>query len=162
MPFRLILRCAALAGLAVAVATPAAAADAPPLPRFNIMGPSTCADWPKSGAITSASKAVPLNWTLGFVSGWAAFANLKLLDVVEPDQVDVWMTAYCKDNPTSTIPAAARELERDLESKLPPPPPPPAPIVMPPPKPPEAKPAPAAKPKPRPARRAPARPKPAA
>jgi hypothetical protein len=123
------------------VATSAAgAADAPAAnPQFNIMGPSRCSGWPKSGAITSAEKAVSLNWALGFLSGWAAFANLALLDVVEPKAVDDWLTTYCKANPTVPLPLAVRELERDFESKLPAPepspeaaapPPSPAPAVQ--------------------------------
>jgi hypothetical protein len=139
-------------------AAPALAADAEP--KFNIMGPATCADWPKSGAISSAAKAVPLNWTLGFLSGWAALGNLKLLGVIDAEEVSKWMGDYCLAHPTVSLPLAARELERELEAKLPPPPPPPEPpqpIVMPPPPQGQKPAAPAAKPKPRPARRGAAR-----
>ncbi|HTK34061.1 MAG TPA: hypothetical protein VL358_02085 [Caulobacteraceae bacterium] len=112
----------------------ATAADAPASsPQFNIMGPSRCAGWPKTGAITSAEKAVSLNWALGFLSGWAAYANLALLDVVEPKVVDDWLTTYCKANPTVPLPLAVRELERDFESRLPPPEPSPEAAVPPPP-----------------------------
>jgi hypothetical protein len=133
------------ASLSLAGAPGARAAEA----QFNIMGPSTCMGWPKSGTIDSAAKAVSLNWALGFLSGWAAFSNLALLNVIEPKEIDAWLTTYCQDHPMESLPIAVRELERDLEKKLPPPPPPPAP-------PPEATtPAPAAeasvaKPKPKP------------
>jgi hypothetical protein len=101
-------------------AAPAMAAEGEP--KFEIMGPSTCAQWPKSGAISSAGKAVPLNWTLGFLSGWAALGKLQLLDLIDAEEVDTWMTDYCGTNPTATLPLAARELERVLEAKLPAPP----------------------------------------
>lgn len=121
-----------LASFALATAAPALAAEegatpnAPQnAPKFEIMGPATCADWPKSGSISSAGKAVPLNWTLGFLSGWAALGKLSLLDLIDAEQVDAWMTDYCGKTPTATIPLAARELERELEAKLPAPPPPP-------------------------------------
>jgi hypothetical protein len=149
--------CAALAVAALA----APAAQASEASSFNIMGPSRCGAWPKSGDITSATKAVPLNWALGFLSGWAAQANLALLDVVEPEAVDRWLTDFCQKNPEVTLPAAVRELERDLEAKLPPPPaPPPAPTAAAPAAEAPAKAAPAAKAKPKAVRRAPARRKP--
>ncbi|OYX36312.1 MAG: hypothetical protein B7Y99_02435 [Caulobacterales bacterium 32-69-10] len=125
-----------LSALALLAAAPAAmaadAAPAPepaPAPRFEIMGPATCKEWPKSGAITSAGKAVPLNWTLGFLSGWAALGRLQLLDVIDAEAVDAWMTDYCAANPTVTLPLAARELERALEAKLPAAAPPPPPVA---------------------------------
>lgn len=154
---------------AVALASPALAAESPSGPKFIMMGPSTCASYPKTGSTSSASKAVPLNWMLGYVSGWASVSDVRMLDLIDPDAVDAWVTAYCKDNPTHTLPTVARELERDLESKLPPRPAPPAePMFVPPTpqadtpakaKPPARKPAvrrkapakPAAKPAPKPA-----------
>ncbi len=108
-----VLAALALLGAVPAfAATPVLAADGAPTvePKFNIMGPATCADWPKSGSISSAGKAVPLNWTLGFLSGWAALGKLQLLDVIDPEAVDKWMGDYCAANPTVTIPLAAREL----------------------------------------------------
>lgn len=114
----------ALAALAIGAAQPAVAADAGPGPAnsdamFQIMGPATCAQWPKSGSITSAGKAVPLNWTLGFLSGWASLGKLDLLTLIDPEQVNEWMTKYCADHPTVSLPLAARQLERELEAKLP-------------------------------------------
>ena len=108
---------AAAAGLVLtAFLAPAArAADAPASPHFNIMGPSGCANWPKSGAITSASKAVSLNWALGYLSGSAAQDNLALLDQFDPDSVDAWLTTYCGAHPADPLPLAVRELERDLK-----------------------------------------------
>jgi hypothetical protein len=115
------------AALALTAARPALAAEAgaPATPQadpgamFQIMGPATCAQWPKSGAISSAGKAVPLNWTLGFLSGWASLGKLGLLDLIDAEQVDEWMTRYCGEHPTATLPLAARQLERELEAKLP-------------------------------------------
>jgi hypothetical protein len=112
------------------------------------MGPATCAAWPKSGRISSAAKAVPLNWALGFLSGWAAQANPKLLDMVEPEGVSAWLDTYCQAHPNDTLPTAVLAFEGELEAKLPPPPPP-QPVMQPftlsPPKPPPPKPAPVKK-----------------
>jgi hypothetical protein len=159
MPFKTIVSTLAVVAFATtpALAAPTpAAVTAPPGPSFNFMGPSDCARWPKTGDITSATKAVPLNWALGFLSGWAAQANVALLDLVEPEGVSTWLDTYCKANPSDMLPTAVRQLERELEAKLPPPP---APAQA------EAKPAPAEKAqapaKAAPARRrAPARPRP--
>ena len=113
---------AAMAGALVLCAAPLAqAADAAASPQFNIRGPASCSNWPKNGDISSAAKAVPLNWALGFLSGWAAQGRLELLDVIDPQAVNDWLTTYCKDHPTAPLPLAVRELERDLEAKLPPP-----------------------------------------
>jgi hypothetical protein len=122
MQFRIVASMVGALALGPLAATPVLAADAAASPQFNIMGPSRCSAWPKSNDITSASKAVPLNWALGFLSGWAAQANLALLDVVDPQEVNTWLTTYCQANPTTPLPLAVRELERDLEAKLPPPP----------------------------------------
>jgi hypothetical protein len=144
-------RASAWTALAVSLSLTAAPGARAAEAQFNIMGPSTCMGWPKSGTIDSAAKAVSLNWALGFLSGWAAFSNLALLNVIEPKEIDAWLTTYCQDHPMDALPIAIRELERDLEKKLPPPPPPPEP-----PAPPQvAAPAPtaetsAAKPKPKP------------
>jgi len=95
--------------------------SAPPAasgPKFNIMGPSNCSGWPKSGSISSASKAVPLNWALGFVSGQAVKSNLGLLDAVEPEAMDKWLTDYCRDHPNDTLPAAVGALQSELEAKV--------------------------------------------
>lgn len=150
---------ACLAAIVWVAAGGARAADRPAGQQFNIMGPSNCSTWPKTGQITSATKAVSLNWALGFLSGWAAQANLALLDLVEPAEVDLWLTSYCKEHPADTLPVAVRQLERVLEARLPPPPPPPVPeppmFVPPAAQPPKAEPAPATKAAP--ARRAPAR-----
>jgi len=110
---------------------------------FNIMGPSSCARWPKTGAISSAGKAVPLNWALGYLSGSAVGGRLALLDLIEPDEVATWLDAYCADNPDASLPNAVRALGLELEARLPPlaPPPPPTFVERPPAK---AKPAPKA------------------
>jgi hypothetical protein len=118
------MRLGSVGGLAAAAALATAqahAGDAPPGRQFNIMGPSSCAGWPKSGPITSAARAVPLNWVLGFLSGWAAHSNIALLDLVDPEQAAVWLTSYCQAHPTDTLPVAAGALQNDLEAKLPPP-----------------------------------------
>ena len=119
------MRYRGIAAMAVALvfgAAPLAQAGEAASPHFNVMGPASCANWPKNGDISSAAKAVPLNWALGFLSGWAAQGRLELLDVIDPQAVNDWLTTYCKDHPTAPLPLAVRELERDLEAKLPPPP----------------------------------------
>ena len=156
MRFFVVAIAAAGMALPLAIAPPAKAQSGQ---AFNMMGSASCAKWPKAATITSASKAVPLNWTLGFLSGWAAQSNLDLLDLVDPEAVSAWMDTYCQAHPAANLPTAARELERVLEERLPPPPPPepPARIVLPPPAAPAAKAAqPARAAKARPARRKPA------
>jgi hypothetical protein len=160
MQFGLVASAALALAVAAGAATPVRAAEAQAGQTFKIMGPARCAAWPKSGDIASASKAVPLNWALGFLSGWAAQSNLALLDVIDPAEVSEWLTSYCQAHPSETLPMAVRELERDLEAKLPGPPEPPQATG---PAPAQAAPAPAEEPKaaqpakPKPARRAPAR-----
>lgn len=115
---RIHLSAAAALSLALVAHTAFAQPAAEGGPKFNIMGPSNCSGWPKSGSITSASKAVPLNWALGFVSGQAVKSNLGLLDAVEPEAMDKWLTDYCRDHPTDTLPAAVGALQRELEAKV--------------------------------------------
>jgi len=117
----------ALAG-GPAVAADSATAPAPPsTPAFSVMGPSSCAKWPKAAKVTSSAKAAPLNWVLGFISGRAAENNLALLEMMDPEAVGAWMDSYCQANPTDNLPNAAVELERQLTAKLPSRQPPPAP-----------------------------------
>lgn len=149
-----LVAAAAIATAATPAMSAETAAPADPGPKYNIMGPSTCDRWPTTGAITSASKAVPLNWALGFLSGWAADTNLKLLEVIDPEAVSSWLDSHCKEHPTDTLPIAVRELEGELEAKLPKPPEPPLfgpPIAVP--EAPKAEPPAKAAPKPKPVRR---------
>jgi hypothetical protein len=148
------MRLRIVAGLVLALADVSMARAAEPAAdaKFNIMGPSSCAGWPKSGNISSPAKAVPLNWALGFLSGAAAGSNLALLDLTDPEMVDCWLTTYCKDHPTDNLPLAVKTLQHELEAKVPPPAgPPPPPMFVPP----AASAAPDAKPVP--AKRAPTR-----
>ena len=134
--------------MATVIALPAAAAEIGPDQKFTVMGSASCANWPKSGRVTSAAKAVPLNWVMGFLGGRALEKNVALLDLVNPDEIDRWLTGYCASHLTNGLPAAAIALAEALEAKLPPPPPPPGPPEPPmfvPPAPTPAKPAPAAK-----------------
>ena len=153
----MVLRFTVSAFAALALALPAAAGEVTPDQKFNVMGSASCANWPKSGRVTSAAKAVPLNWVLGFLSGRALETNPALLTLINPDEIDPWLTAYCGEHPSNALPAAALQLAKELEAKLPPPPPPPVaeppmfrPALTP-------DPAPAAKPAPAPKRRAPVR-----
>ncbi len=153
----MILRFTVSALVALAVTLPATAAEISPDQKFNVMGSASCANWPKIGRLTSAAKAVPLNWVLGFVSGRALETNPALLPLINPDEIDPWLTAYCAEHPMNALPAAALQLAKELEAKLPPPPPPP--VVEPPMFRPALAPdpAPAAKPKPAVKRKAPVR-----
>jgi hypothetical protein len=141
---RLTTRAAIAAAAAVALA-PLCAAAAEPVSdaelNYNIMGPSDCARWPRSGALSSAAKAVPLNWALGFLSGSAAATDKARLAYIDPEAVAGWLDSYCRDHPTAPLPRAARAYEQELDARLNPPPPPPIVLSDPP-----AKAAPAAPP----------------
>jgi hypothetical protein len=81
------LRIVALAALACAIVPVCVhAAESNPEAdlNYNLMGPSTCARWPKTAAITSAAKATPLNWALGFLSGSAKASNMARLEFIDP------------------------------------------------------------------------------
>lgn len=152
-----------LSSALIAAPFAAVAADASPPsgPVYNIMGPSTCAGWPKAAKPESAAKAVPLNWVLGFASGEAqASDDLRLLELMEPQKIDAWMGSYCETHPSDSLPVAGRALVADLAAQLPPkaPPPPPEPPMF---VPPQATPPAKAAPK-KPAARRPAAKRPAA
>lgn len=151
------LRSLAIAALAVALAPLCGAHAAEPTPEadlnYNLMGPSTCARWPRTAAIGSTAKVVPLNWALGFLSGSAKASNIGRLAYIDPEAVSGWLDTYCQAHPTDSIPRAALAFEEELEARLNPPPPPPIILSTPPPPPPATK----AAPVPRPPARAPAR-----
>lgn len=107
---------------------------------YNMMGPSSCARWPRAAAIGSTAKVVPLNWALGFLSGSAKASNIARLEFIDPEAVSGWLDSYCRDHPTDSLPRAALAFEAELEARLNPPPPPP--IMLPPPPPPAPKAAP--------------------
>lgn len=119
---------------ALALALPASAGEAAGDQRFTVMGSASCTGWPKSGSVTSAAKAVPLNWVMGFLGGRALEKNPALLDLVDENQINDWLTTYCAAHPANGLPAAAIKLAEELEAKLPPPPPPAAepPMFVPP------------------------------
>jgi hypothetical protein len=87
--------------------------------HYTLLGPATCSQWPKSGSISSAAKAVPLNWALGYLGAAAGDDKLGLLDLATPEAVDSFLTSYCKDHPTENLPLAVKVLTQQLEAKLP-------------------------------------------
>lgn len=140
-----ILAVAALAAAAAPLYAPGAGRAAEPAEganlSYNMMGPSSCARWPRAAAIGSTAKVVPLNWALGFLSGSAKASNIARLEFIDPETVSSWLDAYCRDHPTDSLPRAALAYEAELEARLNPPPPPPI-VLSPPPPPPAVKTAP--------------------
>ena len=85
-------------------------------------GATTCGLWVEDRKINNHS--TQLNWVLGFISAYNEYvfsgpAPSGVFGNADANAVAVWLDNYCQQNPLSTPYAGARELVRELESRLP-------------------------------------------
>lgn len=81
------------------------------------MGEISCGSWPKYKEVGDGTKAVPLNFVLGFLFGRAAQAGTDPLGIFDIPSVAAWMDNYCQANPLATIIEGAFLLEKEMTTR---------------------------------------------
>jgi len=85
----------------------------------RFIGPGSCGQWSglRGIPITQPSKAVPLNWILGYLTGRSAASGRDLLGLVDIESASAWIDNYCQTNPLDMLGTAAARLGDELERR---------------------------------------------